>query len=42
MSIGFLVEEDVPMVWRGPIVESAGARPKMLGEVALGRDLSAL
>ena len=23
MSIGFLVEEDTPMIWRGPMVTSA-------------------
>ena len=23
MSIGFLVEEDTPMIWRGPMVQSA-------------------
>ncbi|CAN2532230.1 Iron-sulfur+cluster+carrier+protein [Methylocapsa aurea] len=39
MSIGFLVEEDVPMVWRGPMV--AQALGQMLGEVAWG-ELDAL
>jgi ATP-binding protein involved in chromosome partitioning len=39
MSIGFLVEEDVPMVWRGPMVSQA--LTQMLGEVAWG-ELDAL
>jgi ATP-binding protein involved in chromosome partitioning len=39
MSMGFLVDEDVPMVWRGPMV--AQALTQMLGEVAWG-DLDAL
>jgi ATP-binding protein involved in chromosome partitioning len=34
MSIGFLVEEDVPMVWRGPMVSQA--LTQMLGDVAWG------
>jgi ATP-binding protein involved in chromosome partitioning len=32
MSIGFLVGEDTPMVWRGPMVQSA--LTQMLGDVA--------
>jgi ATP-binding protein involved in chromosome partitioning len=32
MSIGFLVEEDKPVVWRGPMVQSA--LTQMLGDVA--------
>jgi ATP-binding protein involved in chromosome partitioning len=39
MSIGFLVDENVPMVWRGPMVSQA--LTQMLGEVAWG-DLDAL
>ena len=39
MSIGFLVDEDVPMVWRGPMVSQA--LMQMLGEVAWG-ELDAL
>lgn len=39
MSIGFLVDEDVPMVWRGPMVSQA--LTQMLGEVAWG-ELDAL
>ncbi len=31
MSIGFLVEEDKPMIWRGPMVQSAITQ--MLGDV---------
>ena len=31
MSIGFLVEEDKPMIWRGPMVQSAISQ--MLGDV---------
>lgn len=34
MSIGFLVEEDVPMIWRGPMVQSALSQ--MLMDVAWG------
>jgi ATP-binding protein involved in chromosome partitioning len=34
MSIGFLVEEDTPMIWRGPMVMSAITQ--MLREVAWG------
>ncbi|MBL4646602.1 MAG: iron-sulfur cluster carrier protein ApbC [Rhizobiales bacterium] len=34
MSIGFLVEEDTPMIWRGPMVTSA--LNQMLREVAWG------
>ncbi|MBI3276022.1 MAG: P-loop NTPase, partial [Methylocystis sp.] len=34
MSIGFLIDENVPMVWRGPMVSSA--LTQMLGEVAWG------
>ncbi len=39
MSMGFLVEEDTPMIWRGPMVMSA--LQQMLREVAWG-DLDAL
>ncbi|MBL1256369.1 Mrp/NBP35 family ATP-binding protein [Methylocystis sp. Sn-Cys] len=39
MSMGFLVEENTPMVWRGPMV--AQALSQLLGEVAWG-DLDAL
>ncbi len=39
MSIGFLVDETVPMVWRGPMVTQA--LMQMLGEVAWG-ELDAL
>jgi ATP-binding protein involved in chromosome partitioning len=39
MSIGFLVDEDVPMIWRGPMVTQALGQ--MLGEVAWG-ELDAL
>jgi len=35
MSIGFLVEEETPMIWRGPMV--MGALEQMLGQVAWGR-----
>ena len=35
MSIGFLVEEDTPMIWRGPMVQSAISQ--MLREVNWGR-----
>ncbi len=35
MSMGFLVEEDMPMIWRGPMVISA--LTQMLREVAWGR-----
>jgi ATP-binding protein involved in chromosome partitioning len=39
MSIGFLVDEDVPMIWRGPmVVQTLG---QLLGEVAWG-ELDAL
>ncbi len=34
MSIGFLVEEETPMVWRGPMV--MGALEQMMGQVAWG------
>jgi ATP-binding protein involved in chromosome partitioning len=34
MSIGFLVEEETPMIWRGPMVQSALVQ--MLREVAWG------
>ena len=39
MSMGFLVDQNVPMVWRGPMV--AQALTQLLGEVAWG-DLDAL
>jgi ATP-binding protein involved in chromosome partitioning len=39
MSMGFLVEDETPMVWRGPMV--AQALTQLLGEVAWG-DLDAL
>ena len=39
MSMGFLVDENVPMVWRGPMVSQAISQ--MLGEVAWG-ELDAL
>jgi ATP-binding protein involved in chromosome partitioning len=39
MSMGFLVDEDTPMVWRGPMV--AQALTQMLGDVLWG-DLDAL
>jgi ATP-binding protein involved in chromosome partitioning len=39
MSIGFLVDENVPLVWRGPMVSQA--LTQMLGEVAWG-ELDAL
>jgi ATP-binding protein involved in chromosome partitioning len=39
MSMGFLVEEDTPMIWRGPMVQSA--LTQMLREVAWG-DLDVL
>ncbi len=32
MSIGFLVDEDTPMIWRGPMVQSA--LTQMMGDVA--------
>ena len=35
MSIGFLVEEETPMIWRGPMVISA--LTQMLREVAWGQ-----
>src|SRR5271165_7282280 len=34
MSIGFLVEEEAPMIWRGPMV--MGALEQMMGQVAWG------
>ena len=34
MSIGFLVDEDTPMIWRGPMV--MGALEQMMGQVAWG------
>ena len=34
MSMGFLVEEDAPMIWRGPMVQSA--LQQMLGDVDWG------
>jgi ATP-binding protein involved in chromosome partitioning len=34
MSMGFLVEEDAPMIWRGPMVQSA--IQQMLSDVAWG------
>ena len=34
MSIGFMVEEDTPMIWRGPMV--MGALEQMLGQVEWG------
>ena len=34
MSIGFLVEEETPMIWRGPMV--MGALEQMLGQVTWG------
>ena len=34
MSMGFLVDEDAPMIWRGPMVQSA--MQQMLGDVAWG------
>jgi ATP-binding protein involved in chromosome partitioning len=34
MSIGFLVEEETPMIWRGPMV--MGALEQMLGQVEWG------
>lgn len=34
MSIGFLVEEDTPMIWRGPMVQSA--LTQMMGDVKWG------
>ncbi len=35
MSIGFLVEEETPMIWRGPMV--MGALEQMMGQVEWGR-----
>ncbi|MDA8049381.1 MAG: Mrp/NBP35 family ATP-binding protein [Rhodospirillales bacterium] len=35
MSIGFLVEEETPMIWRGPMV--MGALEQMLGQVVWGK-----
>ncbi len=35
MSIGFLVEEDTAMIWRGPMV--MGALEQMMGQVAWGK-----
>jgi ATP-binding protein involved in chromosome partitioning len=34
MSMGFMIEEDTPMIWRGPMVQSA--IQQMLGEVDWG------
>ncbi len=34
MSIGFLVEEDTPMIWRGPM--ATGALQQLLGQTAWG------
>ena len=34
MSMGFLVDEDAPMIWRGPMVQSA--LQQMLGDVEWG------
>ena len=34
MSMGFLVEEETPMIWRGPMVQSA--LQQMLGDVDWG------
>src|ERR1700749_3610426 len=34
MSIGFLVEEETPMIWRGPMV--MGALEQMMGQVEWG------
>jgi ATP-binding protein involved in chromosome partitioning len=34
MSIGFLVEEETPMIWRGPMV--MGALEQMMGQVSWG------
>jgi ATP-binding protein involved in chromosome partitioning len=34
MSIGFLVDEDTPMIWRGPMVQSA--LTQMMGDVEWG------
>ena len=34
MSMGFLVDEDAPMIWRGPMVQSA--LQQMLGDVLWG------
>jgi ATP-binding protein involved in chromosome partitioning len=39
MSMGFMVDEDAPMIWRGPMVQSA--LQQMLGEVDWG-DLDVL
>ena len=38
MSIGFLVEEETPMIWRGPMVMSAITQ--MLREVVWGTSTS--
>jgi ATP-binding protein involved in chromosome partitioning len=35
MSIGFLVEEETPMIWRGPMV--MGALEQMMGQVLWGK-----
>jgi ATP-binding protein involved in chromosome partitioning len=35
MSIGFLVEEETPMIWRGPMV--MGALEQLMGQVAWGK-----
>ncbi len=40
MSIGFLVDEDTAMIWRGPMVMSA--LEQMMGQVAWGTDTGAL
>ncbi|HET6469619.1 MAG TPA: Mrp/NBP35 family ATP-binding protein, partial [Geminicoccaceae bacterium] len=34
MSMGFMIDEDTPMIWRGPMVQSA--IQQMLGDVAWG------
>ena len=34
MSMGFMVDEDAPMIWRGPMVQ--GALQQMLGDVLWG------
>ncbi len=38
MSIGFLVEEETPMIWRGPMV--MGALEQMMGQVMWARSTS--
>jgi ATP-binding protein involved in chromosome partitioning len=35
MSLGFLVDEDTPMIWRGPMV--MGALEQMMGQVTWGK-----